>query len=467
MTALVVDVVEAPRVRLEEIYDHPRNPRRAAVATSEMVESIRQQGVLDPLMVAPRVEGTGWTLIDGHRRKNGALLAGLTEVPVNPRYDLVTEAQQIQVMAITGVQKENLSAVEEADCYEQLALEGMDEAAIAEATGFSKARVRSRMRLNDLSAATRDGLHDGQLTLGDAEAMLEFAGDAAATAELEEAVGTGNFRFRVQDLKQRRVRTADHQAMVEGFVDLGAAHTGPDVPAEALARFPGDLTEASAHPQCLGYRTDGDLSSWAAPYLVCRDPSAHQAAVATETATPDELRRQSDWEKGQAAREAAQARMGAASAARLEWLVEHFESMFPARSHHPLTAAARALIPILVIGGGAAPDTLADALGLSVVETPISPGERDSNLTQHAAYAAAMATASPTKVLAGFGRYLAAVVADCLDADPMWLDDPDELLHHLTLWDWLKAAGYQLNDVDVETRTRMETKLLTQAGGNR
>lgn len=465
MTALVADTtdnIELPRVPISQIHDHPANPRRDAVAGDDMVESIRQQGILDPLMVAPRPDG-GWVLIDGHRRKNGAIRAGLEEVPVNPRYDLVTDSQQIEVMAITGLQKELLSPVEEAAAYEQLALLGMDDNAIAAATGFTKARIQSRKNLGRLTEQARDHLHDGQLTLGDAEAMLEFADDQAATAKLDDAIGTGNFRQQVHLMRQQRTRSVERDAIAAGFREAGAVQvqTVPGDPGayvldgeerrgiSGMHMFPEDLRTPTAHDGCLAYTVPESI--WSDPRLVCIDPARHPSSVtaAPAAAAPGP----SEWEKQQAERHARAAKARAASAARMDWLRDHFAGMFPTKSHKPLAAAAKAFLPALVVDTREAvqPQTLAAAFSLPDTATYAESTR---------ALAASFHTANPTRVLESFGLYIAALVGEQLDTDPTWLDTADDVQDQLLLWDWLKSAGYQPSDFDLEIRTRLESKLL-------
>lgn len=455
--------LETPRVQLARIHDHEANPRINAVADPEFVESIRRQGVLDPLMVAPRADGD-YDLIDGHRRKDGAAQAGLLEVPVNVRYDLVTEAQKIEVMVVTGLQKELLTPVEEAAGYEQLSLLGFDEEAIAAATGFGVRRVRERLKLNTLPPEVRTGVHTGDISLVDIAALDEFAGDAVAVTELEERLGTPNFRQHVFEMRSRREREARKATVIARFVEAGAlavrsvpgapgrvvdVETGEEFQVSGMHMFPADLKDPAAHDGCLGYLDPDYLYS--DPYLVCLDPAKHpQPAAVAPTAPVD-----SEWEKKQAERQADAARLAAASAARLEWLREHFTGMFPTKSHQPLAKAAQAFLPVLItdprdsINAG----VLLDAFGIHL-EAQNYQAQDDAK----ASYATGIGALNPTGVLASFAAYLAAAVTDLLDVPALDLDTPTELLHQLTLWDWLKAAGYPMSDVDTQIRRELEVK---------
>lgn len=464
MSTLVADTMHTPTVALERIHDHPLNPRINAVADESMVESIRRQGVLDPVMLAPRPDGD-FDLIDGHRRRNGAAQAGLTEIPAHVRDDLVTDAQKLEVMVITGLQKALLSPVEEAAAYEQLELAGIDAEAIAREVGISPARVRSRMKLNALSAEARERVHAGDASLVDVAELDEFADDPAALAELEEALGTPNFRQRLYQVRGQRERAARNAAMVAEFERAGAVlvHSVPggagsvyraddedrtEHRARSIDFFPTDLRDPAAHERCLGYTVPLSDDLYSAPRLVCIDQSRHPAAAPTQSPV------ESDWEKQRAEREAARAQRAAAARVRLDWLAEHFAAMFPARSHGDLVKAARAGLPLLLIDGRDVPDsdTLTAALSLPAAS---SYAEQADNT---ASYAATLATAKPAAVLDGFARYLAALVGEQLDTDPINLEDAIEAQYLLGVWDWLKSAGYQLSDVDVEIRTALEVR---------
>lgn len=472
--------LQVPTLGLDEIRHHPANPRRNAVADQAMVESIRAQGINEPLMVAPAADGDGWVLVDGHRRWSGAGQAGLDRVPVNPRYDLVTEAQQIEVMVVTGLQKELLTPVEEAAAYEQLALIGMDDAAIAQATGFGVRRVRDRIKLNALTDGVRAGIHDGQLTLDDAAAFQEFADDLAATTVLQEAIGTPNFRQRVHSLRNERENRAAQAKTIADLVEHGGRQVGI-VPggmggyyfvddedrtehhgAVGLYNFTEPLNEQAGHDAgCLLFSVPE--SAYGGIVRMCATPTKHPEfrhhPRPDRAPTPDPV--ESEWEKNQAAREAEKARRVAASAARLDWLRDHFAPMFPTKSHQSLGAAMQATLPLLLADTREVPDLTVLANAVSVDPDD---GERiDEALAR---FGDTVADLTPTRVLTTFGHYLAAMVLEQFDAEPHWLDTPTEVHRVLNLWDWARSAGYQLCDVDVEDRARLESRLLELTAGD-
>lgn len=163
---------------LTALRPHPKNVRQAAVASDDMVASVKTQGLLQPLVVAPNptLEGD-YTIIAGHRRLDALKRAGRDDAPVIVRTDLDTEEKQVAAMLQENLHRQDLTAVEEADAFAQLSLfDGWDVKRIARETGVAQTRVRSRIKLTYLSEATLASLHDGQVTLERAQALAEFAG---------------------------------------------------------------------------------------------------------------------------------------------------------------------------------------------------------------------------------------------------------------------------------------------------
>lgn len=448
-----------PTLDLDLIHVHPHNVRRTAVADDEMVDSIRSIGIAQAVTVMPNPGGCDlhsvcYILGAGHRRCDGARQAGLTEVPVMLRDDLVTEAQQIEFMCVENLHRVDLTAVEEAQAYEQLVLQGMDVAAIAAATGRKPATIKSRLSLNELADTARERLHAGEITLLDAEALLEFADDPETTKSLEAVIGTGNFRWAIEDARRARARREQRAAQIAELEKTGATQVDEvrDGTQKSVLHFRDEaLRDPAEHPDCLAYVVPE--SQWQDPYLVCTDPSTHP-----ETEEPPRVQVISEWEKKQAEREERRQRRATASAVRVEWLRDHFGAMFPTKSHQPLAAAAQAFLPGLLCNNEAVDHvTVIAALGLSAEIDTTVPDFRTREVAV-TSFAATLSTAKPTTVLSTFAAYLAALVADELSTDPEWFQTAEDIHQQLVLWDWLKTAGYDLSDVDKEIRTELEVK---------
>ncbi|MCR1785355.1 ParB/RepB/Spo0J family partition protein [Nocardioides carbamazepini] len=439
-------------VPIEKIRIHPDNPRIGAAADDEMVESLRTLGLIDRLLLVPDPDNADdpehGLLIDGHRRLDGCQRAGMTQVDVRFRDDLITQAQQIEVMAITGLQKKNLSPVEEARAYEQLQLIGYDEAAIAQSLGFSRARVKQRMRLTGLSQKAQHTVHLGQATLGDVEAFTEFADDPAALAQLEEHIGTDDYRMKVNQLRARRERIAKYAAIVTAFEEQGykpvkSLLDNANLDAWQWRGTPLSIPEG--HDGCLGY-VDYGPDSYAEPRLMCEDPARHRESADVDPAA--EAAAQAEREAQAAAHAQRQEALDAARAARRDWLFDHYVSLFPVKGNDKLIAAIRASLPSSETSWRLSAREVLTALEVDLPEDVPSRGE-------YALVAPALAeaaTRTPAKVLRGFARLTASVTADQVDEEPSEFDEPEALAAQLAIWAWLSEAGYPMSTVDTELR---------------
>lgn len=140
----------------------------------ELADSIKQRGVIQPLLVRPRRGSDGVTryeLIAGERRWRAAREAGLTTLPAIVR--TATDEEVLEMALIENLQREDLNAIEEARAYEQLALRfGLTQEKIAERVGKNRATVANAIRLLALPSEVQSWLSNGQLTVGHAKAIL-------------------------------------------------------------------------------------------------------------------------------------------------------------------------------------------------------------------------------------------------------------------------------------------------------
>jgi ParB family chromosome partitioning protein len=197
-----------PEVRLGLIEPHGANPRRTVGNVDDLAASITEHGLLEPLVLAP-LNGTQYRLIAGHRRLAAAKQAGLDTVPAMLREDLDTPPKQLAAMLVENTQRADLTAVEEAQAYAQLvAFPGYTVAKAAKATGRSAKTVKARVALTQLPDKTLERVHTGQVSLADAEALLEFV-DAPEYDNLAKQAGTTNFTWAVERARETtRIRHA-------------------------------------------------------------------------------------------------------------------------------------------------------------------------------------------------------------------------------------------------------------------
>jgi ParB family chromosome partitioning protein len=162
-------------VPLDEIRPNPEQPRIVfdVAELEELADSIRQHGILTPLVVR-RSEGR-YVLIAGERRLRAAGLAGLQEVPVVVR-DAITPREQLELALVENLQRSDLDPIESARGYERLSREfGMTQDEIATRVGKDRATVANALRLLKLPESVLACVRDGRLSAGHARALVPLA----------------------------------------------------------------------------------------------------------------------------------------------------------------------------------------------------------------------------------------------------------------------------------------------------
>jgi len=195
------------RVPIEAIGPSALQPRRrfAEAELDALAQSIREKGVLQPLLVRPASKGeAAFELVAGERRWRAAQRVGLNEVPVIVR--ALADSEALEIALVENLQREDLGPLEEAEAYKRLVSEfGRTQASLAEAVGKSRSHVANTLRLLSLPAPVRRRLDDGELSAGHARALLA-ATDPTGLAE--EVVRRGLNVRATERLVQRRAQLA-------------------------------------------------------------------------------------------------------------------------------------------------------------------------------------------------------------------------------------------------------------------
>jgi ParB family transcriptional regulator, chromosome partitioning protein len=182
---------ELAHLPVETIYPNPRQPRRRfeAEATSALADSIKAQGVVQPILVRPR-HGGGFELIAGERRWRAAQKAGTPTLPALIRD--TDDRDTLLLGIVENVAREQLSPVEEARAYTVLLDEfGLTLGEIAERVGHSKPAVSNRVRLLELPDDVLGMVERGELTEGHARAVLAVPDDDGRRRLAREIVTKG------------------------------------------------------------------------------------------------------------------------------------------------------------------------------------------------------------------------------------------------------------------------------------
>ena len=174
-------------LRLSEIKPNHEQPRKHFDETAllELADSIREHGVLQPLIVRPMLDGS-YQLVAGERRWRASRLAGLTEVPVIVR--ALTDSEVAIIALIENLQREDLNPIEEAEGISRLIQEhGFTQEQAADKLGKSRSALTNTLRLMKLPEKVRGLVSDEFLSAGHARALLGLE-DAALIEETAEEV---------------------------------------------------------------------------------------------------------------------------------------------------------------------------------------------------------------------------------------------------------------------------------------
>ena len=183
-----------------EIRPNPFQPRQDVdpTALEELKASIRQAGLLQPIVVRPLPDGGGYELIAGERRLRACQALGWERIPAVKRE--VDDRTALTLALIENLQRDDLSPVDEARGYERLIAEfNLAQQDVADAVGRDRSTVANALRLLNLPAAVLAMLHDGQLSVGHGRALLALDDPRMATTLAREAVAHGLSVREVED----------------------------------------------------------------------------------------------------------------------------------------------------------------------------------------------------------------------------------------------------------------------------
>lgn len=214
-------------ISTHQIAPGPYQPRTQfnQEALEELASSLRQHGLLQPILVRPRPDAPGsYEIVAGERRWRAAQLAQLHEIPViiKPLDDQAT----LEIALIENLQRQDLSAIEEAQALGRLAWEfGYTQERIAEMLGKSRPHVANTLRLLDLPQEVQDMIAEGEITAGHARALIT-APDPFALAE---AIVAGSLSVRAAEELAREAKQADKKT-----APAAKKASGKDVNTKAL-----------------------------------------------------------------------------------------------------------------------------------------------------------------------------------------------------------------------------------------
>ncbi|MFQ5526251.1 MAG: ParB/RepB/Spo0J family partition protein [Thermoanaerobaculia bacterium] len=177
---------------VDELTPNEYQPRAEfdAEGLAELAASIRSQGLIQPILVAPR-PGGGHTIVAGERRWRAARQAGLDTVPVVVR-ELTAKRDFLEAALVENLQRSDLNALEEAEAFDRLHREfGLSHKDIAARVGKSRPEVSNRLRLLGLPQEVQTLIRKGRLSAGQARPLLSLPNDRQRTLWARRAVREG------------------------------------------------------------------------------------------------------------------------------------------------------------------------------------------------------------------------------------------------------------------------------------
>ncbi len=194
-------------LRTSEIEPNRDQPRKyfSDEAITALAESIREHGILQPILVRPLSSGS-YQIVAGERRWRAARMLGLSEVPVNIKE--ISDLEAMQIAIIENLQRENLNPVEEARGYDELIEKyGMTQDRVAKMVGKSRSAIANTVRLLALPDKVLKMLENGDISAGHAKALLGFDDEEMMIAIANRAADGGMTVRQVEKLAQKSAET--------------------------------------------------------------------------------------------------------------------------------------------------------------------------------------------------------------------------------------------------------------------
>jgi ParB family chromosome partitioning protein len=203
-----------------DIAPNPQQPRKdfEINALSELAASLRQSGVIQPVVV--RRAGQGYQLIVGERRWRAAKLAGLQKIPAVVRE--ATDAESLELALIENLLREDLNPIEEAEAYQKLLAQfAWTQEELAGRVGKDRSSIANCLRLLKLPESIQADLRAGRLTMGHARALLSL-GSAADQLRLREEILAHSWSVRATEEDVQRKRSQLPRRPLRRSPELGA-----------------------------------------------------------------------------------------------------------------------------------------------------------------------------------------------------------------------------------------------------
>lgn len=213
------DIQVKSTLRTSEIEPNRDQPRKhfSTEAISALADSIREHGILQPILVRPLSSG-GYQIVAGERRWRAARMLGLDEVPVTIKE--ISDTETMQIAIIENLQRENLNPVEEAAGYNELIENyGMTQEQVGKMVGKSRSAIANAVRILTLPQRVLKMLENGDLSAGHAKALLSFEDEEMLLAIANRAADGGMTVRQVEKLAQKSTETDVNSSKSDEKID--------------------------------------------------------------------------------------------------------------------------------------------------------------------------------------------------------------------------------------------------------
>ncbi|MGA2957437.1 MAG: ParB/RepB/Spo0J family partition protein [Thermodesulfobacteriota bacterium] len=187
---------------IEEVQPNPFQPRKsfADEQLQELVDSIREKGILQPLIV--RRKGVRYELIAGERRWRAAQKAGIKEIPILVKD--VSDPEMLELSLIENIQREDLNPIEEAEAFKRLMDQfHLTQEEVSQKVGKDRTTIANTIRLLKLPPEVKQSLAEGKISMGHARAFLSLDGVDKQKALLKRVLLSGLSVRQIENLVKR------------------------------------------------------------------------------------------------------------------------------------------------------------------------------------------------------------------------------------------------------------------------
>ena len=216
-------------INLSELRSNPYQPRRVfdEDKLKELAESIKEFGVLEPIIVTKSIKG--YEIVAGERRVKAARYAGLETIPAIVKE--FTDEEMMQIALLENIQREDLSAIEEAQAYANLVKSlGISQEELARRIGKSRSYITNMIGLLNLPDVVKEDILNGMISMGHARVLSKLEDEEVildlnnkiknnnmSVRELESLVSGGNFKKKNPNVT--KTRTNEYNYVEEALTD--------------------------------------------------------------------------------------------------------------------------------------------------------------------------------------------------------------------------------------------------------